>query len=94
MLYMVIHKHRGAECPIDDPAPVEKVASDEHAAACGVKVLGRYVAPPEHRIFFVLEADEYEKVIMFLHPLAKIGTHRIHPVADLRDINDMLKNLP
>lgn len=90
MLDMVIHSHRGPECPIDDPAPVEKVASDEHAAACGVKVLGQYVSPPEHRLFFILEADNYEKIIMFLHPLAKIGTNRIHPIADLREVNEML----
>jgi len=83
MLFMVIHKHTGAECPVDTPAPVEKVASDEHAVECGVKVLGKYVSPPEHRIFFILEADTYEKIIAFLQPLAKIGTHRIHPVTDL-----------
>lgn len=83
MLYMTIHRHTGADCPVDAPAPIEKVASDEHAAECGVKVLGRYISPPEHKLFFILEADEYEKIVAFFRPLMKIGTHQIHPITNL-----------
>ncbi len=59
------------------------VESDEHAKKTGVKVLGRYIAPTEHRIFFIVEAESYKSITDFLKPMMKMGTPRITPVSEL-----------
>jgi len=89
MLFHIKHIHTPELCPSDSPKKVEEtvgvVASDEHAEETGVKVLGRYIAPTEHRIFFIVEAESYEAVTDFLEPMMKMGTPRITPVSELRE---------
>ncbi len=84
MLFVVTHVHTPELCPSGDPKAVERtvgvVASDDHAKKTGVRVLGRYIAPPEHTLFFVIESDNYGKVVDFFTPLMKMGTPRITPV--------------
>jgi len=87
MLFVAVHTHTPELCPSDSPEMVKKtvdvVASEKHAKKTGVKVLGSYIAPPEHVLFFILEADDYDNVIEFFRPLMKIGTPRIIPVGVL-----------
>jgi hypothetical protein len=80
MLFVVTHEHTPENCPADDPAPVHKMADEDHIRECGVKVLGSYVAPPEHVLYLVLEADDYAQVVRYLRPMMKIGTPDIVPV--------------
>jgi hypothetical protein len=49
-------------------------------------VFGSYHAPPEHTLFFILEADRYEKIIDFMKPLMTLGTANIVPVSPLGDV--------
>jgi uncharacterized protein with GYD domain len=85
MLFVAIHEHAPESCPADDPAPVHKLANAKHIRDSGVKVLGSYIAPPEHQLFFILEADDYSQVVRFFRPLMKIGTPDIVPVQTLAE---------
>ncbi len=80
MLFVVTHEHAPESCPADDPAPVHKLVDENHIRESGVKVLGSYVAPPEHVLYFVLEADEYAQVVRYFRPMMKIGNVDIVPV--------------
>jgi hypothetical protein len=87
MIFHITHIHSPELCPSDNPEKVEKtvsiVASDSHAKAAGVKVLGRYIAPAEHILYFIIEVDNYEAVTEYLRPMMKMGTPRITPVSVL-----------
>ena len=87
MLFHIEHIHTPELCPSDNPKKIEEtvsiVASDEHAKKTGVKVLGRYIAPTEHRLFFIVESASYESITDFLKPMIKLGISRITPVSEL-----------
>lgn len=83
MLFVAVHTHTPELCPVDDPVPVHQLAKAEHAKECGVKVLGSYISPPEHVLFFVLEAENFASIVKFFRPMMKIGVPRITPVQTL-----------
>jgi hypothetical protein len=85
MLFVAIHTHTPELCPSNDPAPVHQLADAKHVKDSGVKVVGSYVAPPEHVFYLVLEASDYSQVVRYLRPLMKIGTPRIVPVQTLAE---------
>ena len=85
MLFVATHSHTPESCFADDPTPVHQLASAEHAKECGVKVVGSYIAAPEHRFYFVLEAQEYSSVVRFFRPVMTRGIHDITPVQTLAD---------
>lgn len=90
MLFVVTHEHPPELCPSDNPELVKKtvsiVASKAHAEKSGVKVLGSYIAPPEHVLFFIIESNDYGKIVDFFRPMMKMGTLRIMPVSVLEDV--------
>lgn len=45
---------------------VDVLAQENHARKSKVKVLASYIAPPEHTLYFILEADSYEAITEFL----------------------------
>ncbi len=85
MLFMATHEHSPEACPVDKPEPIHQMADEKHIKESGVKVLGSYIAPPEHTLHFVLEADDYSKVVRYFRPLMKIGTPSIMPVQTLAE---------
>ena len=85
MLFVVTHEHAPELCPADDPAPLHKLADEDHIKESGVKVVGSYVAAPEHTFYLVLEADDYAQVVRYLRPMMKIGTPDIVPVQTLAE---------
>ncbi|MCS7276353.1 MAG: hypothetical protein NZ695_05000 [Dehalococcoidia bacterium] len=85
MLFMAVHQHPPERCPADDPAPLQRLTEEEHMRASGVRVLGSYIAPPEHAAYFLLEADDYAQVVRYFRPIGKIGTLRIVPVLGLQE---------
>jgi len=85
VLFIAIHEHSPESCPIVDPSPIALLADEEHIRESGVKVLGSYTAPPEHTLFFVLEADGYSQLTRYFRPLMTIGTPRIVPVQTLSE---------
>lgn len=87
MLFVVTHIHTPELCPSDDPEKLKKLdvlEQESHAKKTKVKVLGSYIAPPEHTLFFILEADSYEAITDFFRPVMKIGIPRIVPVSPLK----------
>ncbi|MCH8284660.1 MAG: hypothetical protein IIC20_08795 [Chloroflexi bacterium] len=85
MLFVATHRHSAESCPSDNPVNVHELIRPEHAAECGVKVLGGYVAPPEHLIFHVLEADDYASIVKFYRPIMTMGDAEITPVQTLEE---------
>ncbi|MBI2166507.1 MAG: hypothetical protein HYU29_08940 [Chloroflexi bacterium] len=85
MLFVATHSHTPESCPVDDPVSLHQLAKEEHAKSCGVKVLGSYIASPEHTFYFVLEAQDYASVARFFRPVMKIGASRITPVQTLQE---------
>jgi len=87
MLFVAIHTHSPELCPADSSEMIKKtvdiVASEKHAKKSDVKVLGSYSAPPNHMLFFILEADNYESIIEFFRPMMKMGMAEIIPVGVL-----------
>jgi hypothetical protein len=80
MLFVAIHEHRPETCPADLPNPMHQMMDEEHITASGVQVVASYAAPPEHTVFFVLEATEYSQLVQYFRPLMTIGTPRIYAV--------------
>ena len=80
MLFIAIHEHRPESCPVVDLSPILQLVDEEHIREAGVRVLGSYTAPPEHTLFFVLEADDYSQLVRFFRPMMTIGVPRIVPV--------------
>ena len=87
MLFVATHVHTPELCPSDNPELVKKtvsvVASKAHAEKSGVKVLGSYIAPEEHVLFFVIESNDYTKIMDFFRPIMKMGTLKLTPVSTL-----------
>ncbi len=95
MLFVVIHTHTPELCPSGDPEKARKtidvLGQEAHALKAGVKVLGSYIAPPEHTIFFIIESESYEALVDFFRPQMKVGTLRVIPVSPLRSAVDKFK---
>jgi len=87
MLFVATHVHTPELCPSNNPELVKKtvsvVASKAHAEKSGVKVLGSYIAPEEHVLFFIIESSDYTKIVDFFRPIMKMGTLKLTPVSTL-----------
>ena len=87
MLFVATHVHTPELCPSNNPELVKKtvsvVASKAHAEKSGVKVLGSYIAPEEHVLFFIIESSDYAKIVDFFRPIMKMGTLKLTPVSTL-----------
>ncbi|MBI2871681.1 MAG: hypothetical protein HYY00_00640 [Chloroflexi bacterium] len=94
MLFVATHTHAPESCPVNDPVSVHEMAKAEHAKECGVTVLGSYIAPPEHLMYFVLDASDYSSVVKFFRPLMKIGLPRITPVQTLEEATGIFPVTP
>jgi hypothetical protein len=80
MLFVVTHTHDAENCPADNPGPMYDLMEEDHIKESGVTVVSSYAAPPEHTLFFVIEADDYSQVVRYFRPLMTIGNQRIVPV--------------
>ena len=85
MLFVVTHEHAAEACPADNPTMVVQTIDEKHISECGVKVLGAYVAPAEHMLYYIIEADDYSQVVRYLRPLMFIGAADIVPVLTIQE---------
>jgi len=89
MLFVATHLHTPELCPSDNPENVKKtvgvMASKSHAEKSGVNVIGSYIAPEEHVLYFVIESNDYSKIVAFFRPIMKMGTLKLTPVSTLAD---------
>jgi hypothetical protein len=80
MLFVATHEHTPNVCPGMNPEPIVALTDEEHIRQSGVKVIHASVAPPEHTMFFVIEAEDYSQIVRYFRPMMMIGTPRIVPV--------------
>jgi hypothetical protein len=78
MLFHIKQSHAPADCPYGKGG--SRSLFDPQAA--GVKVIGYWLAFPEHTTFLVVETDDVGKLQAFLKPGAATTTAVITPVAD------------
>lgn len=85
MLLLVSHTHTPERCPgvksAESGKEFLKSISEEIASKEKVKIIGSYIAPTEHTIWLVLEADSLKSVENFtFESLANVGSNKITPV--------------
>jgi len=88
MLFMYIHTHSVEKCLADKPQETAKIMSSvqEEAKKAGVKLLGTYLAPHEHTIYGICEADDVLKLERALRPMTIWGNARLIPVASAEEM--------
>lgn len=86
MNFIITHIHTPEQCPSGNPEMMKVLRdvcpSTEFAEKCGVKVLSRWIAAPEHTMYFVVNADSYDSVVKYFEPIMRMGTARVTPVLE------------
>ena len=78
MLFHIRQSHAPADCPYGKGG--SRSLFDENAP--GVKLLGYWLAFPQHTTFLVVEATDAAALQAFLKPGASVCTAEITPVTD------------
>lgn len=78
MLFHIKQSHAPADCPYGKGG--SKSLFDENAK--GIKLLGYWLAFPQHTTFLVVETDDVANLQAFLRPGADRCVAEITPVAD------------
>ena len=78
MLFHIKQSHAPADCPYGKGGST--TLFDEHAD--GVKMLGYWLAFPQHTVYFVVETDDAANLQAFLRPGVHVCTAEITPVTD------------
>ena len=78
MLFHITQRHTPENCPYQSGGSRSLFDAD----APGVKLLGYYLAFPEHTIFLIVETDDVAKLSAFLAPGAKRTTCDVTVVSD------------
>ena len=79
MLFHIKQSHAPADCPYEGGG--SKSLFDENAP--GIKLVGYYLAFPQHTTFLVVETDDVANLQRFLRPGHKVCTAEITPVSDV-----------
>ncbi len=78
MLFHIKQTHAPEHCPYGkggSPGLFDREAP-------GIKLIGYYLAFPQHTLFFVVETDDVRHLQAFLKPGTGISTAEITPVSD------------
>ena len=88
MLFMYVHTHSVEKCVHDKPEEAKKMLAHMQEAykKAGIKMLATYMAPHEHTLFMVLEANDYSALDKANEPLTVWGTARLIPVTTLEQL--------
>ena len=78
MLFHIKQTHAPADCPYGKGG--SKSLFDENAS--GIKLVGYYLAFPQHTTFLVVEADDVSDLHRFLAPGSGRCVAEITPVSD------------
>jgi Domain of unknown function (DUF3303) len=79
MLFHVTQTHSPESCPKGEGGS----NSLYDPTVKGVKLIGRYGANAEHKMFFILEADSADAIHKFLFPGFKRCTSVVTPVSEV-----------
>lgn len=78
MLFMITQTHSPETCPIDSGGAetlIDKTAQ-------GIKVKGRWGAWSNHKIWYLVDAEDPQAIQRFLDPGMKLSTSSVEPVGD------------
>ncbi len=78
MLFMITQTHVPETCPIDSGGAETLIEK----GAQGVKVKGRWGAWSQHKIWYLVEADDVQAIQRFLDPGMKLATSTVEPVGE------------
>ena len=81
MFFFAEHRHTGPTCFSKDDSK-KKLFEDliTNASENGVKIHQYLKNAPEHRFFFVLEAENYDSIHNFFMPVLTLGDIEVVPV--------------
>ncbi len=79
MLFHVTIDHAPETCPVVTNDPEHRLTPDR-AAASGVKVVTAVSGRAQHRVFYVVETDDIDKLNDFLDPALSWAKCEITPV--------------
>lgn len=90
MLFLITHIHSPERCPGLQGAEAGraflKTLSDEEASKVGVTLVGSYLAPTEHKLIFVVEAESLWNIEGFTFDrLALVGKTEITPIVTIKE---------
>ena len=90
MLFMYIHTHTVENCMIDKPQETKKMMTQMRAEAekAGIKMTG-YVAPYEHSIYSIMEANDIVALEKLLAPMTKWGDSSLIPIVSFEQMAEM-----
>jgi len=78
MLFHIKQSHAPADCPYNKGG--SRSLFDETAP--GIKLLGYYLAFPQHTTFLIVETDDIANIHRFLRPGVGVCVAEITPVSD------------
>ncbi len=79
MLFHITQVHTPETCPRDEGGS----NSLFNANAPGIKLIGRYGANGEHKLFYIVEADDVNAIHKFLWPGFMRCTATVTPVSEV-----------
>ena len=83
MLLQVIHTHTPEQCPGNDENKLNIFNKAVHdAKQNGVIIRSYLINAPAHKIFFVLETNEFENVHLMFKDSMAFGSYEFIPVID------------
>ena len=87
MLFHVTHTHEPDVCPYHDPGRIRdrlgRLVDD--TGNTGARLLGAWVDPAGHALFFVIDAASAEEIEEVLAPMIDAGRAEVRPVAEAGD---------
>lgn len=94
MLFHITNTHTPENCAAHSPERLKKFAAAiQSAKENGVRIHGLHVAPWEHTLYGVVEAESAESLERWIDPLLDLTTSKITPVSDaLATVEERLKS--
>ena len=83
-LFVVRHQHTAENCPAQDPyagAGLLNYLSRPNVSRHGVRIHGEAVVQGEHTVYFIVDADDEERLRSFMQPFQQAGTVDIYPAS-------------
>jgi Domain of unknown function (DUF3303) len=80
MLFHITQRHTPETCPVDEGGSNSLFNPNVE----GLKLIGRYGANSEHTLFYIVEADDWTALQLFLLPGFKRATATITPVSEIQ----------
>jgi hypothetical protein len=89
MLFLIMQTHDLDHCPAkegrDSLKEYYRSLQADIAEKLGVEVLGLYTAPLHHAQFLILQADDFESLSEYLHPLYERGRVEVFPATSFSE---------